>query len=225
LLKAAPEGFGDDVTRTNNLQNRVEPRDFVAQDPEQKRLRQEMAIEGIDYQFVRSDESVSSPTACELIEVTTALACAAGDPGLAVQVKTGIGRFFADLKKVPYKALYNPSLSGAKAFNATLVNRTIEGWIEIKKKTTKRSGPAWGALVHGNRILASVVFAKYAPTKLSQPIKDFGASFKYKDIEPLCEAAYTKIVAGVTQHYSGKFLAVLFKNPTMSKHLFDLANT
>jgi len=41
LLKDAPPGFGQEVTRTNNLQNRVEPRDFVAQDPEQKRIRQE----------------------------------------------------------------------------------------------------------------------------------------------------------------------------------------
>lgn len=51
LLKGAPPGFGGDVTRTNNLQNRIEPRDFVAQDPQQARLREEMAIEGIDYQF------------------------------------------------------------------------------------------------------------------------------------------------------------------------------
>jgi hypothetical protein len=34
LLKTAPDGFGDDVTHTNNLQNRVESRDFVAQDTE-----------------------------------------------------------------------------------------------------------------------------------------------------------------------------------------------
>jgi hypothetical protein len=225
LLEAAPAGFGDDVTRTNNLQNRVELRDFVAQDPEQKRLRQEMAIEGIDYQYVRSDESVSSPTACELLEVTTALACAAGDSNLAVQVKTGIGRFFADLKKAPYKSLFNPLLSGAKAFNATVAHRSIEKWIEVKKKTTKRSGPAWGALVHGNRILASVVFAKYGASKLSQPIKDFSTSFKQTDIDPLCEYAYIRIVAAINTHYAGKFLAVLFKNPTMSKHVFDLANS
>jgi hypothetical protein len=77
-----------------------------------------MAIEGIDYPFVRSEDSVASPTACELIEVTTALACAAGDAHLAVQVKTGIGRFFADLKKPPYRTLFNPSVSGARAFNA-----------------------------------------------------------------------------------------------------------
>jgi hypothetical protein len=182
-----------------------------------------MAIEGIDYQFVRSDESTSSPTACELLEVTTALACAAGDPNLAVQVKTGIGRFFADLKKTPYKTLFNPSLSGAKAFNATIANRAIEKWIEMKKKTAKRSGPAWGALVHGNRILSSVVFSKYGAAKLSQSIKDFSTTFKYSDIEPLCEDAYNKMVAGINTHYQGKFLAVLFKNPSISKHVFDLA--
>ncbi|HKN08594.1 MAG TPA: hypothetical protein VJ376_03805, partial [Pseudomonadota bacterium] len=94
--------FENEVTRTNNLQNRIEPRDFVAQDSEQRRIRQEMAIEGSDYQFVRSEEATPTATTCELIEVTTALACASGDSALAVQVKTGIGRFFNDLSKAPY---------------------------------------------------------------------------------------------------------------------------
>jgi len=79
--------------------------------------------------------------------------------------------------------------------------------------------------VHGNRILASVVFAKYGASKLSQPIKDFSTSFKKTDIDPLCEDAYTKMVAAINTHYAGKFLAVLFKNPTMSKQVFDLANS
>jgi hypothetical protein len=81
-----------------------------------------------------------------------------------------------------------------------------------------------GALLHGNRILASVVFAKYGTSKLSQPIKEFSTSFKYADIEPLCESAYSKLVESINLHYAGKFLAVLFKNPTMSKHVFDLSN-
>jgi hypothetical protein len=222
LLKTTPDGFGDEVTRTNNLQNRVESRDFVAQDPEQKRLRQEMAIEGIDYQFVRSEDSVSSSTVCELIEVTTALACAAGDVSIAVQVKTGIGRFFADLKRPPYRALFNPSMSGARAFNAVVVHRHIEKWIESKKKATKRSGPGWGALVHGNRILASIVFSKYGTSKLVRPIQEYAASFDPAEIDALCENAYDKIVNAISEHYAGKFLAVLFKNPSMSKHVFDI---
>ena len=136
-----------------------------------------MAVEGIDYQFLRSEDVTATSTSCELIEVTTALACASGDPSLAVQVKTGIGRFFNDLTKPPYKSVFNPSVSGAHAFNATLINRRIEEWIELKKKSiAKKSGTLWGILIHGNRILASVVFQKLGKQKLSQPIKEFALS-------------------------------------------------
>jgi len=222
LLKDAPEGFGSEVTRTNNLQNRVEPRDFVAQDPEQKCLRQEMAIEGIDYQFVRSDDAVPTATACELVEVTTALACATGESSHAVQIKTGIGRFFGDLKKPPYKTLFNPTTSGAKAFNATVLLREIERWIDRKKPNiSKKSGPRWGALVHGNRVLAAAVFKKIGAEKLSQPISDFSAFLTTLDIAPICEDVHKKMVEAIEKNYPGKFLAVLFKNPSMSKSVFD----
>jgi hypothetical protein len=185
-----------------------------------------MAIEGIDYQFLRSEDAVPTQTTCELIEVTTALACAAGDYNLAVQVKTGIGRFFADLKKPPYKTIFNTSTSGAKAFNATITHRGIEQWIERKKKELpKKSGPDWGVLVHGNRILASAVFANYGNKRLSQPISAFETSLKQEELDALCEQAYKKMVDAISTHYSGKVLAVLFKNPTMSKHVFEIASS
>jgi hypothetical protein len=161
-------------------------------------------------------------TGCELIEVTTALACASGDPNLAVQVKTGIGRFFNDLTKPPYKAVFNPSVSGAHAFNATVVNRKIEEWIERKKKAiTKKSGTPWGALIHGNRILSSVVFRKFGTPRLSKPIKEFASEIDDTALNALCESAYQKIVKSADKRFPGKFLAVLFKNPTASKQVYD----
>jgi hypothetical protein len=224
LLKTAPPGFGGEVTRTNNLQNRIEPRDFVAQDPQQTRLRQEMAIEGKDYQFVRSEEINLTPASCELIEVTTALACASGDSNLAVQVKAGIGRFFADLSKPPYKTIFNPSTSGARAFNAVCMQRVIDDWIERKKRTqVKKSGVAWGVLVHGNRILSAAVFNKYDNAKLSQSIESFSKSIDAPAIQASCEAVYDKMVAAIHELYEGKFLAVLFKNQVASKQVFDRA--
>lgn len=227
LLSGTSAGFGQEVTRTNNLQNRIEPRDFVAQDPEQSRLRIEMGIEDVDYQFVRSEDAVApnAPTSCELIEVTTALACASGDANLAVQVKTGFSRIFADLSKPPYKALFNASVSGARAFNSCVVQRSIDTWIEKKKKALpKKSGPALGVLVHGNRILAAAVFRSLDPATLSQPIKTFGNEVLPKlSIDAKCEAAYAKMVSTIETHYANKFLAVLFKNPSMSKHVYELA--
>lgn len=226
LLKDAPAQFGSDVTRTNNLQNRVELRDFVAQDPEQKRLRQEMAIEGIVYQFVRSEDSVPTATTCELVEVTTALACAAGDANLAVQVKTGIGRFYADLNKAPYKTVFNPTISGAKAFNATVMLREIENWIEKRKKElSKKSGAGWGVLIHGNRILAAAVFKRFGIGKLSQPISEFPTVLSSTDLNHICDQVHQTIAAEIDKNYKGKFLAVLFKNPSVSKLLFDMATS
>jgi len=225
LLSTAPEGFGAEVTRSNNLQNRIEPRDFVAQDPEQARLRTEMTIENVDYQFVRSDEANLSPASCELIEVTTALACASGDPNLAVQVKTGVGRIFADLKKPPYKTLFNPSTSGARAFNATVVQRAIDKWIEGKKASLpKKSGTGWGVLVHGNRILAAAVFKKLDATVLLQPIGAFSATAQTLPLSQLCDEVFGKMVSAIQTHYGNRFLAVLFKNPTMSKHVYELGS-
>ena len=223
LLAGAPTELGQEVTRTNNLQNRIEPRDFVAQDPQQSRLRMEMAIENIEYQFVRSDDVIPSAATCELIEVTTALACASGDPALAVQVKTGVSRIFADLKKAPYKTLFNPSVSGARAFNCTLVQRKIDQWIEVKKASLpKKSGTGWGLLVHGNRVLAAGVFSKIASSKLEQPISGFSAVLSDVDIAKIADEVFVKMVAAIQAHYPTNFLAVLFKNPSMSRRVYEL---
>lgn len=226
LLKGAPLDFGSQVARTNNLQNRIEPRDFAAQDPEQRRLRQEMAIEQVDYQFVRSEELASSPSSCELVEVTTALACASGDPGLAVQLKTGIGRFFADLAKPPYKAIFNPSVSGAKAFNAVVMQREIDRWIETKKRSlAKKSGPEWGALVHGNRILSASAFGRYGASVLSQPIASFSTSKLAPPVSTVCDEVLCRMVTTIKKKFPKRFLAVLFKNLSMSKTVFVAAVT
>ncbi len=225
LLKSAPKEFGGQVTRTNNLQNRIEPRDFAAQDPEQRRLRQEMAIEQIEYQFVRTDEVGSLPSSCDLIEVTTALACSSGDPGIAVQLKTGIGRFFADLTKSPYKAIFNASLSGAKAFNSVVIQRSIDQWIEDEKKAmAKKSGPGWGVLVHGNRILSAAVFSHYSDAIIAQPIVEFAAQKLSPDISSVCNKVRNKMVATVKKKYSNTFLAVSFKNVTICKAVYSAAS-
>jgi hypothetical protein len=224
LLSGAPAGLGQDVARTNNFQNRIEPRDFVAQDQEQHRLRKEMSIEEIDYQFVRSDEHSSLSTTCDLIEVTTALACASGDLSLVVQIKTGVGRIFADLGRAPYKSLFNATVSGARAFNCTLVQRSIDNWIESQKNAMqKKSGTEWGLLVHGNRILAAAVFAKIPSATLEQPISTFRATYRSLEVQKCAAAILSKMVAAIKRHYPNNFLAVLFKNPSMSRRVYDLS--
>jgi hypothetical protein len=137
-------------------------------------------------------------------------------------VKTGIGRFFQDLTKSPYRALFNPTVSGARAFNTVLLQREIDRWIDNKKKSLgKRSGPAWGVLVHGNRILAASVFKTVGPANLSQPIDDFRRTLLILGVAEKCELVLEEMVKVLDECYQGKFLAVLFKNPGMSKSVFE----
>jgi hypothetical protein len=222
ILDDAPKSFGADVTRTNNLQNRVEARDFAAQDPEQSRMREEMAMEGIDYQLVRSDESIPSPTSCDLMEITAALACATGTSSLAVQVKSNVGRFFADIEKAPYKTIFNPSVSGARAFNAVLVQRHVDSWIAIEKqKLAKKSGKEWGVLVHGNRVIEAAVFLLLPQGVLDQPISQLAKVVRKDDVFKICTRLYPRMIHIVNKNYPDRFMASLFKNQTMSKDVFD----
>ena len=224
LLNDAPEGFGTEVTRTNNLQNRVEGRDFVAQDKEQRRLQEEMSLEGVEYQVSRSEDIVKSPHACELIEATTALACASGDPTLAVQVKTGIGRFFNDLGKAPYKTIFNATSTGARTFNAILIQREIDLWIDAKKaEQEKRSGYPWGVLIHGNRVLSAGIFKRIGADALEKPILEFRETLLELNIPSTGDAIHAAMVDVLEIYFPGKFLAVLFKSPLSSKQVFDSA--
>ena len=220
VLDATPEGFGSQVTRSNNLQNKIEERDFVTQDPNQQRLRTEMLMEGVDYQYIRGSESAGSAKSCELVELTTALACASGDR-LAVDVKAGIGRIYRDLSKAPYKILFNDALSGAAAFNAVLVHREVDRWIENEKKAlTKKSGVPWGVLVHGNRILSAAVFRRLS-ADLGRPISEFSAKLPGLPLAAEAKIAFDRMTNKVAADYAGRFLAVLFKNPAASKDIFD----
>ena len=182
-----------------------------------------MGIEGVDYQIVRSEDYTPSPTACDLIEVVTALACASGDSAFAVQAKAGIGRFYADLKKPPYRTLFNPSTSGAKAFNAALALRSIDRWIDSERKGAYRAGPTWGVLIHGNRILAAAVFVLIGSDTLQQPITQFRAALEKLPIDNMCSNVYTRMVKHIEGNYPNKFLAVLFKNSTLSRTVYEAA--
>ncbi|MBL8137377.1 MAG: hypothetical protein JNL48_12200 [Acidobacteria bacterium] len=157
--------------------------------------------------------------------MTTALACANGDPTLAVQAKTGLGRFYLDLAKAPYKTLFNPTTTGARAFNAVLLQREIDAWIESKKISLgkKKSGPEWGVLVHGNRLLAACVFAKVGASALNTTIAAFRPALSGMAVSATCEQVYAAMVAKLKVSFPGRWLAVLFKNPTLSRQVFDAA--
>ncbi|MGA9511398.1 MAG: AIPR family protein, partial [Candidatus Sulfotelmatobacter sp.] len=162
--------FGEDVTKTNNRQNRIENRDFVSLDPEQSRIRTELAIDKVDYQLARSESVMRGAAAFDLIESTTALACASGNVTLAVQLKREIGKLWEDLKRSPYKELFNASVSGMYVWRCVQTQRKIDkGLSMVIIQQHLFAGKGYGVAVHGNRIIAALVFSNLGAKQFANP--------------------------------------------------------
>jgi len=218
-LEGAGEDFGADVTKTNNRQNRIENRDFVSQDEQQIRIRKELSIEDVDYNIVRSDSFKPSENSFDLSEATIALACASGEVSLAVQAKREIGKFYDNLLKAPYKTVFNPGVSGVYVLNSVRTLREIEGVIaEEISQLDRKSGKAYGLLVHGNRMIALLAMKDLG---MSSAANNYDYSVDKENVSKTVKMFIEKIKEFVTNKYPDKVLGTLFKNSSICKELYS----
>ncbi len=218
-LNETPEKFGEEVTKTNNRQNRIENRDFVSQDPEQLRIKTELLIENIDYSIMRSESFRISDNSFDLNEATVSLACAKNKTSLVVQVKRGIGKFYENLEKGIYKELFNGSIQGIYVYNCVQVNRIIETTLyEQTRLLPKRSGRKYGMLVHGNRIISQLTFNDLNITEELTQI-DFNPNID--EVKRTTIMNIDKVERKLIEHYPENILGTLFKNSTKCNHIVD----
>lgn len=211
--------FVDLITKANNRQNRIESRDFVRQDPEQNRIQLELAIDRVQYLLMRSDSLSVGPTSFDLTESTTALACAAADVKMAVQLKREIGKLWEDITKAPYKELFNGATSGLYVWRCVQAQRLIDQKLEEISGRFK-SGRDYGVAVHGNRIIASMVFSALDVAKFKDPNFAFKAACTAEAVSQKTEEAYTRLKGLVEAKFSGAMLPTLFKNATKCQAIF-----
>jgi hypothetical protein len=216
-LQDAPSEFGNEVTKANNRQNRIENRDFVSQDPEQTRIREELAHDAITYNITRSDHFNRTKNSFEVEEATASLACASGQVSLAVQAKRELGKFYENLSKGIYKSIFNAGTTGRYLYNTIQINRKIEKLISDRLSSMdKKTGKEYGILVHGNRMISMLVF-KQLKVLNSEIIKieDLNIETHFKEV-------VKKMTTAVTKNFSDNFLATLFKNKAKCEKLEEL---
>jgi hypothetical protein len=226
IVRGDDTSFGEEVTKTNNRQNRIENRDFVALDPEQSRLRSELSIDGVDYQVVRSEAVTRTPTSFDLVDATTALACASNNIRLVVQLKREIGKLWEDLTRSPYKELFNPSISGLYAWRCVQVQRRIDEALDSRNKrpatpNSKRKPIA----THGNRLIAALVFHALPIAKFSDPAFEFDTAAATPLLTQLVDDRLELLLAQFEKHYSGSMIPTLFKNLQKCENLMKLVRS
>jgi hypothetical protein len=222
-LEEANEDFGDEITKTNNRQNRIDSRDFVSQDTEQKRLKSELAIDGVQYVIMRSDEILSGASSFDLQESTTALACASLDIAIIVQLKGAIGKIWDDLSKPPYKLLFNSGVTGYYTWKCVQISRKIENEVAVLEKSYSVIREQ-KIVRYGNRLIAGLVFKVINRIELNNPTTDVTKCTTDNFIHE-ATTFYTKEVVNFVQtEYSNAMIPSLFKNQTKSRHIYDFVS-
>lgn len=217
-LEECPAGFGDELTRATNTQNRIEKRDFAALDPNQKRLRTELFLEHQkEYAYQTGEQPPQGDTGCTLDEAAVALACAMQDVSLAVQAKREVGMLYEDITKPPYTAIFNPSTSAKALWHAVTVLRLCEAQLRIDQQ--EANGKEKLIAIHGNRFVLHIVFHRLR-TKWPQGFAD--ESELTATVKGTVSESLAATIHNVLQHYPGAYPASLFKNASKCRDLKEL---
>lgn len=216
------EDFGKSITRSNNRQNRIENRDFVALDPEQTRLKTELAIEGVTYHIMRAEGFEPTDKSFDLAESTIALACASGKGGLVVQLKREIGRLWEDIDRAPYRELFNPQVSGVYIWRIVKVQRLVDSSLDEVISKGDPDNRRTGIVVHGNRIICSLVFSSFEKDKFHNPDFDFETFLASTKIDSIVREYIERLTNAVERHFSNSIIPTLFKNRTKCENLLNI---
>nr|WP_256667745.1 AIPR family protein [Pseudomonas sp. R-28-1W-6] len=198
------KGFSAEVTRCTNTQNAIEKRDFVALDPEQERIRQELQIEGVEYAYKAGAASGGVGDRFELTEATVALACAYHDVAVAVQAKREISKLWEDITKAPYKQLFNTGVTGPSVWQMVRVLRAVDFHLQVESQ--KYTGRDALVCVHGNRFIQWAVLRALG-VKPDTQFNDVSAK-----VPQMVAETVRNLIASVKANYSDSYPASLFKN-------------
>jgi hypothetical protein len=198
--------LGKQITRASNTQNKIDARNFVALDPEQERIRTELLIEKVGYEYREGEPLESTVDGFEFIEAVTTLACASAEMSYVALSKGYVGGLYADITTTPYKALFNPSTSSRRLWSLVQLARRIDK--TIKAKADQSAPTQRGLVVHGNRFTLHCIFRRIGKSE------DLNASDGIADAVVESAVAHVLFEVGqiIDKDYADAYLAPLFKN-------------
>ncbi len=203
--------FANLVTRATNTQNKIEPRDFVSLDPEQHRLKSELWAVGQNYLIKSGDALVLGEDGFDITEATVALACRHNDLTFTIQAKRELGKFWEDISKGLYKALFNQSVSAASLKSAVEIFRLVDA--ALKKVEKSSVGRRKAVSIHGNRLILHLVFQESNSYSSPSP-----TNFVDK-INSKVEELVDRLDANISKQYANSQLHSLFKNKSKCKDI------
>lgn len=217
-LEGCPETFERDLTKAANTQNRVESKDFVAQDPHQARLHSDLFLETGKKYVYRSGER--SPTGVEgftFEDAAVALACASPDIQYSVQAKREVGKLWEDISKPPYTLFFNSATSALRMWRDVEIMREVES--TLKEIQSSSDGKPKLIATHGNRFVLHMVFRSLPPAVLNFDRNDLPAM--QKEVSAKVFTVWAQLSGATVQLYETSYPATLFKNLRKCRELAE----
>jgi hypothetical protein len=160
--------FAEQTTQATNRQNRVEARDFIALDPVQAAIAEDVRAElGLEYSVRRSELDPPEEAGCSVVEAACALACAHVDSQYAARMATTLDVLWERGSQGIYDLLFRPQPSAYLLWNAVQVLRAVRRSLHALRARYERRGAA--LTEHGVYLLTHLVFRRLNTEAIDEP--------------------------------------------------------
>jgi len=162
------DAFAKQATQATNRQNRVEARDFIALDPIQAAILEEMRAElGLNYSVRRSELEPQPDTGCSVVEAACALACAHPDSQYVARIAANLDVLWERGSQGVYDALFRPQPGVYLLWNSVQVLRQVRRTLHQLRPRYVGRGAALAE--HGAYLLAHLVFRRLDTDAIDEP--------------------------------------------------------
>ena len=208
-----------DITRTNNTQNTILSKDFIAQDPTQESLQKQLALLGFEYQVKRDDTFKSSAKVFDLDEAIEALAIFSLQPNFSAAFRKEVGRFYV-LDKSPYKSIFNPTTSGYRLANAINFKRNVYEVLRDlydELPSDQKNGRKSQIYSNGSLIVSQLIFKGINP---GESVNTDIINWDNGTLKNSAKTIADKIFSYCEANYQSNYLRTLFQNAKKCDDIF-----
>lgn len=202
----------DEITRHNNTQNSILPRDFVAQDKNQINLQQQVALSGYNYLLKRDEVVVAGQKDISLEKAIESLVMASSRPNLAALYRKEIGRL-QNPDAPQYKSLFNESTNAILLINAYELNLELNVAIKNILSGFKAAGKNFlkmDNICDSGSLIIKQIYYKNIPSPTRALMT---ASLQQQSVDTMrLEQEIEAVIAVVNLNYTNNYIVTLFQN-------------
>lgn len=204
IVTGGEQGFGRELTQATNRQNRVEPRDFIALDPVQASIMEELRAElGLEYSIRRSELEPQEAIGCSVVEAACALACAHADSQYAARMAITLDVLWERGTQGIYDVLFRPQPGAYLVWNAVGVLRAVRRTLHQLRSRYEGRGAA--LTEHGVYLLTHLVFRLLDTEAIDEPDPDLEWCARATGRVPeLVEQLLPVLAAAIDERYTAR---------------------